>query len=908
MIRFLLNSMFILLCYISNSQTILITGKVEDSTHSPIMLASVSVTHGTASTLTNIDGVFTIPVSFKNNQKQTLTVSIVNYESKVVKIDQSTVQHPITITLNPLINTLDNTIVETSKGASKSITNTPTPIQVYSSHSFTNQGAITLEQALNYAIPSYNATRQTNADLSSTINAFELRNLGSSRTLVLINGKRKNLSAFLFTENGLSKGEGAVDISMLPMMAIKKIEVLPDGACAQYGSDAIAGVLNIILKDSLPNYMGINLFNGVSYKGDGISYGANINSGLSLNKKGFLNYTINFSTAGLTNRATNIDPNADFQEFANTQAPYTLDSVINYLRRTPTGNQIVGNAPTTIIGGLLNGSYPINKTVSLYFMGNYSYKKTQVYGNYRQPYWQQDTNFLVHPVGSYYNGFISYANNYESDFTGSFGIQTHSSSEWDIDISTTIGGNTISTDYLNSLNYSLGKNSPTNFYLGGYGFFQWVINADVVKKLTKFLTLSFGSELRTEKYTITQGDSFSYSGLGANGYPGIYPQNAVISNRYNAGLYGIINFNIANKLIGEVSGRYENYSDFGNALVGKVSLLYKAISHILAIRGSVSNGFKAPTLQQYYFSTIQATFTSNAGVSRQAIYNNYNVITKQLGIPNLKAEKSLDYSIGLTINPINNFHITIDYYNITIRDRVILSSNIVSNDPSSIIYTILQQYNLSSMNFFINTVATNTSGVDINANYNNIIWGRTRWTINWGFNYNRNKNIGSLTVPPILAASGSNLFNRADESFLLTSRPIIKSILGVNFNYNRLNITTTLTYFGKNKFVSTTMPMASNAATDPLSYSYPFVEFMPKVVTDLSLSYEFTKYMELNFVINNLFNVIPQYRLRNIEGYNERDIKNAINFNGRYSITTREGAHFDYNGTGFLTTIKFKIM
>lgn len=212
------------------------------------------------------------------------------------------------------------------------------------------------------------------------------------------------------------------------------------------------------------------------------------------------------------------------------------------------------------------------------------------------------------------------------------------------------------------------------------------------------------------------------------------------------------------------------------------------------------------------------------------------------------------------------------------------------------------------MSFFVNAVNTTTSGVDIVANYSNISWGKTNWGINLGFNYNRNKKLGKIEAPPILATAGANLFSRADESYILTSRPTTKGVVNINFNYRRFFAYLTLTYFGKNKIVNSTLPNASQSADDPNSNLYPYIEFIPKVVTDLSLSYEFTKYLELNFTIKNLFNIIPEYKLFNIQGYNERDIKNAITFNGRIGITTYDGAHFNINGTSFLTTLKFKIL
>jgi len=335
------------------------------------------------------------------------------------------------------------------------------------------------------------------------------------------------------------------------------------------------------------------------------------------------------------------------------------------------------------------------------------------------------------------------------------------------------------------LNLDLGAASPITFKPGGYRFTNIVGNYDISKSLTDNFVIAFGSEIRQETFKIIAGDTASYSGQGANSFPGIRAENASTNSRYNFGAYLDASWDITKEFLIDGTIRGEKYSDFGNAFVWKGSTRYKIAGDKVVLRGSASTGFRAPSLHQIYDQSTQASFVGGT-IQLSGLFNNKSKQAFALGIPSLKPEKSNNYTIGLGLNPVKNLSITLDYYSILIKDRIVYSSAISSNDPNSTLGQILANAGVVQIQFFINGIKTETDGLDFVANYKNIYLGQGKLGINLAGNYTLvNKIVGNPNNPKAIADAGANILSTQIRSLLTESRPKYKGVLGLDYFINK---------------------------------------------------------------------------------------------------------------------------
>lgn len=786
---------------------------------------------------------------------------------------------------------LQEIVITGSRTAPRSNTTTALPIDVISSKDLASTGQATFDKALQYKIPSFNTVQTPVNDATSLLDPYEIRNMGPSRTLILINGKRKNLSSLLYVQTSPGRGETGADISAIPTDAIERVEILRDGASAQYGSDAIAGVMNIILKKNT-NGGSVTVRSGITSEGDGEMLGVSLNNGSEVGDgKGFVNYTVDFSKVSQSNRPGTVDAAGEAADF---EAP--LSDVQAFLAKKPDAGNINGSPETAAAKFLVNGGFDLSEETQLYYNAAYVYKKVNSFANYRTPYWRTLSDypylkdFFGDGTAASYQGYVPTFTGDLNDYNATLGYKSVKNG-WNTDASVTVGGNTQTYTVENSHNRSdlqdanganiYLENSPIAFKPGGTGFNHVVGNLDISKILSDKISIGFGSEIRTETFEVIEGDLASYDGQGADSFAGNLPQNSGKWNRYNLGAYFDLAYDVTEDFLINGTLRYEDYSDFGAATVWKISSRYKFAEDKITLRGSVSTGFRAPTLHQIYTQKSQYSFVAGEGIQVSGIINNVSPQARLIGVPKLDAEKSTNITIGIGAKPSRNFNFTVDYYNIKVKDRIILG-DIVSTPYGDVAW-------------FENSFDSRTSGLDFVSNYSNIVLGEGKL----GFNLSGNITIDNERISPVK----SNNFSETLDALMFTSRPNTKWILGANYEIGKFDFSLNNTYFGKTTFKQAGLD--SNLRT----------EFIPKIVTDLGVNFSATEKLTLSLNVNNLLNVLPEWEFKaeNAAGttlLNDpaqvKNQSNLITFNQRYSQMTYDGFHFSQLGTMFNLSLNYK--
>ncbi|WP_369752286.1 TonB-dependent receptor [Flavobacterium sp. WC2409] len=832
---------------------------------------------------TNIDGAYKIKVK----EGATLVFSYIGFS----KVEKAATGSTVNVVLSEEGGqALDEIVVTGTRTAPRSNTTSALPIDVISSKDLTSTGQATFDKALQYKIPSFNTVQTPVNDATSLLDPYEIRNMGPSRTLILINGKRKNLSSLLYVQTSPGRGETGADISAIPTDAIERVEILRDGASAQYGSDAIAGVMNIILKKST-NGGSVTVRSGMTSEGDGEMLGVSLNNGSTVGDKGFVNYTVDFSKVNQSNRPGTVDAAGEAGDFG-----ASLSDVQAFLAKHPDAGNINGSPETAAAKFLVNGGKELSETSQLYYNAAYVYKKVNSFANYRTPYWRTLSDypylkdFFGNGTPASYQGYVPTFEGDLNDYNGTFGYKS-TKNDWNTDASITVGGNTQTYSVNNSHNRSdiqdengnnvYLENSPISFKPGGTAFNHIVGNLDISKVLSDKISIGFGSEMRTETFEVIEGDKASWDGIGADSFAGNRPENSGKWNRYNLGAYLDVAYDVTKDFLINGTIRYEDYSDFGGATVWKISSRYKFADDKITLRGSVSTGFRAPTLHQIYTQKSQYSFVPGQGIQVSGLINNSSPQARILGIPKLDAEKSTNITVGIGAKPSRNFNFTVDYYNIKVADRIVLGDKVETQ--------------FGTVAWFENSFDSRTSGLDFVANYTNIELG----TGKLAFNLSGNVTIQNERISPVK----SNNFSPTLDALMFTSRPDTKWILGANYEIGKFGFSLNNTYFGKTTFKQDGLD--SNLRT----------EFTPKIVTDLGVSFSATEKLTFSFNANNLLNVLPEWKFKaeNAAGAalladaaQVKNQSNLITFNQRYSRMTYDGFHFSQLGTMFNLSMNYK--
>lgn len=804
---------------------------------------------------------------------------------------------------------LNEVVVTGTRTAPRSNTTSALPIDVLSSKDLTSTGQATFDKALQYKIPSFNTVQTPVNDATSLLDPYEIRNMGPSRTLILINGKRKNMSSLVYTQTSPGRGETGSDISAIPTDAIERVEILRDGASAQYGSDAIAGVMNIILKKNA-SLGSVTLRSGVTSEGDGEMYGVSLNNGSTVGERGFINYTVDFSKVALANRPGRVNADGEVADFG-----ANLADVNAFLALKPDAGNVNGSPETAAAKFLVNGGVNYNENNQMYYNAAYVYKKVNSFANYRTPYWRSvaDMPYLATLFGNgtaaSYQGYVPTFEGDLNDYNATIGYKT-TKNGWNTDVSLTTGGNsqiyTVSNSQNRSFidsngndtqdpgeNFLYGVNTPITFKPGGTSFTHYVGNIDISKNLTDQLSLGFGSEFRTENFEIFEGDLASYTGnrSGADSFQGNTPENSGKFNRYNLGAYLDLAYDVTEDFLINGTVRYEDYSDFGSATVWKASTRYKFNEDKVTLRASLSTGFRAPSLHQIYTQKSQSSFVPGQGIVVQGLVNNVSSAARANGVPKLDSENSTNFTAGIGLKPNKNFNLTIDYYDIKVEDRIVLGNPIRFSAT-----------NTSA--FFVNGIDSRTSGIDLVMGYKNLMVGAGKMGFNLSGNYTlRNEIDGPVKNPASVVAVNQSVIDATQEALLFTSRPEFKAIGGVEYEIGKFGLTLNNTLFGPTQFKNAGM---SNDLR---------VEFLTKMVTDLGVTFTATDKLTLALNVNNILNVLPewQFKAENAAGAailnnpaQTRNQFNLVTFNGRYSQMTYDGYHFSQLGTMFNLSLNYK--
>ena len=773
---------------------------------------------------------------------------------------------------------LSAVIVTGTRSDSRTESSSLTPIDVVSAKVLQQTGTNDLPTALARIIPSLNFPRPAAADTADSQRPAQLRGLSPDQVLVLVNGKRWHSGAILLNNGVIGRGSQSVDLNTIPLSAIDHIEVLRDGASAQYGSDAIAGVINIILKKGAKGG-DVEVSGGQYSAGDGRQWQGSADFGIPLSDdKGWLRLTVQSGNEDYTNRAA-----------PDTRAGYTGLGV-NYRQGDPAVHD------TNL---LLNTQYDITPDVQFYAFGHFGRRQTTSPAFFRYGTNAPKPNNAL--VGDLYpNGFLPLEHADSTDQSLVTGLRG-TIDGWRWDLSGNFGRNRVSYETQNSLNYAYLQDfgsTPTTFDDGILTAAQEAVDLDIAKDLSPSwlpnpVTVAFGAEYLRQTYSIDAGSLPSWyvgtSGVsgGAQGFAGWQPANAVDASRQDVAEYLDLETNLTDRLGVSAAVRHEHYNDFGNTTSGSLAGRFDFTDRF-ALRASASTGFRAPSLGQQYFSQISSLFyaAGNSAGLPTGIYNSGLVpvdsqIARLLGSQPLKPEKSENFTFGAVWNPTDALTLSADIYQIDIQNRIALSGAISTSAPSVVSYLAangISNLNYSSLNYFTNAADTRTRGVDFVGTYLADFGNAGTLSTTLSANYNQNKVTQVKANPAVLENLGVNFvrLNRQDiEGYLANSTPRSKLIISELYNVGNWGVTATLTRYGS--YTSYVSSLASyNVATGVVDQT-----FSPKWLLDLAVNYR----------LNNwTFTVGADDAL---DTYPDRNIANNSN-NGTLPYSTF--SPFGYNG------------
>ncbi|WP_396194280.1 TonB-dependent receptor plug domain-containing protein [Flavobacterium sp.] len=765
-------------------------------------------------------------------------------------------------------NELQEIKIVGSRNSKRTVVNSAVPIDIIDVKSVTTQsGKLEINELLQYAAPSFNANKQSGSDGADHVDPATLRGMGPDQTLVLINGKRRHQSSLINLFGTRGRGNTGTDLNAIPATAIKRIEILRDGAAAQYGSDAIAGVINIVLNDNVDELTGTISYGAYSTNADGNFPAGTPNTGnnfLDTNADGnkladgrsFDGNSIKVTT----NYGTKI---GDKGGFANFTAEYinkdkTLRPGFDFRRG-------FGEASIEGFNFFMNAAIPVSENAKFYAFGGRNFRDTDAYAFTRN----NPSPRIVTDI--YPNGFTPRITSLIVDNSISAGFRTKTASGWNVDISNTFGKNLFHYFIKGTLNASLEEASPTEFDAGGHTLSQNTVNLDLSKNYDNVLNgfnLAFGAEYRTEQFTIFAGEEGSYATYdvngqpitdplnqtipndpvtgdprpgGAQGFPGYSPDNVVNRSRSNVSLYADGELDVNENLMISSALRFENYSDFGSTLNGKLAARLKTAGNV-NFRGSISSGFRAPSLAQIYYN-LRFTNFSSTGASEILLSPNNSPVTQAFGIGKLNEEKAINGSLGFTAS-YGDFTATIDGYMVNVKDRIVLTGYF---DASAL------NIGVDQAQFFVNGVDTKTTGLDVVIS----------WKKKFGDNSFGATLVGNINNMKVDAVNNGTLdeqtfFGEREKAFLLASAPDNK--FGLNLNYARkwFDAGLAFTRFSEVKLLDYQMyedvadygsfANQIKAATDTYGV---------KIVTDLTFGFNLSKNTKLVMGSNNLFNVYP---------------------------------------------------
>ncbi|WP_165741297.1 TonB-dependent receptor [Pseudoalteromonas sp. Z1A6] len=799
-----------------------------------------------------------------------------------------------------------------SRRLGRTVEDSAVPIDIIGADALKNSGFTETNALLSSLLPSFNFPQASLTDGSDHVRPAQLRGLAPDHTLVLVNGKRRHSNALLNLNGSTGRGSSSVDLNAIPANAIARIEVLRDGAAAQYGSDAIAGVINIVLKSAssggsvaaiyganVTEMDGVPQLKSVSEGSDGnlafteggdrsLTDGQTLtlqgNMGFELGDNGFLNISTEYRDRHSTNRS-DYDQRENYARIDDGSVDGALDPRELTVNRY---NHNFGNGDVEDFSMFYNAGYQLTNEVDLYSFGSYSKREGEGGGFYRRA---SDSRNIeeVYP-----DGFLPVITSDIDDFSLAFGAKGFVS-EWNYDVSAVYGQDAFEFGVINSLNTSYGPTSQTSFDAGTLTYDQLTLNVDFSREvdvsfLESSVNVAVGAEYRREGYQIDAGEEASYAqgtfgpggavtdpidgpfgAAGAQVFPGFTPESEGDNSRHNVSLYIDLETYLTDDWNLAVAARYEDYSDFGDTLNGKIATRY-SLTEDLALRASVSTGFRAPSLQQQYFTSVATVFVDGEPTETGTFAPSSDV-AKALGSPGLDAEEATNYGVGFTWSTDFNFSLSVDYYQILIDDRIVLSNNL----SGAAIEQLLEGTGANQGRFFLNAIDSKTRGVDVVASYNVATDGYGDVAFNLGYNYGKNEVTDIIDPPAELQGAGfdqDNLFSGNELRRFEVSTPRNKYNLSATWTNDDIRTTLRTTRYGETQ--------------DPSDIPERNEVLKPKWITDLDVAYSLSETVSLSLGANNIFDVYPDATRENVDDVTTFSRLFAYSsfspygFNGRY--------------------------
>lgn len=783
-------------------------------------------------------------------------------------------------------------VVTGSRFGSRIVTESATPIDLIPGTELARGGQLQLQSALKTMVPSFSVATPAAAGALDFTSAPSLRGLGPGEVLVLVNGKRRHSTGVLNTNNQIGRGDVGYDLSTIPVAAIGRIEVLRDGASAQYGADAIAGVINLVLDKSLGGTASI--MTGTTTEGDGEVIETNGSYGFPLGEDGVLRASVRIQDRKTSNRAL---PDTRQQYFGSNGTVAASSLYGSGTGLTPSNGTLdpreatierntyrLGDTPFLSKAIFLNAEKPVTESVKAYAFGGFSQLRGQSYGFARRAA-QDETLRALYP-----DGFTPLMNVELENSSLAAGARGQDLYGFDWDLSTQYGVSKVDMGRSNTANVSLGMATPTSDYYGGTRFGQWTTNLDLSRQIELAgapLKVAFGLEFRKEYFEETAGSVNSYQNggativggpnagkpapIGTQPSPGNTPLDASNNQRRSKAIYGELERDLTEQWMLSGAARYEHFSDFGGSATFKLATRY-ALTPDLALRGSVSTGFRAPSLAQSFTSTSSIAFVNGVPVSQRQTPVN-NPIAQALGATDLEPEESRNVSVGAVWSS-GKLTISGDVYRIAIDDRLAMSS-LFQDARITARLASLGYAGINGVSFMTNAIDTVTNGVDITSSYRMPLanWGTLLLTASG--NYNETEIDRIAAAPSALTALGitTPLYDLTQQVRLSEASPKTKLVLGMNWKKDNWTVNLSTTRYGEVSAVALTNLNPAQIAVltpgydvrlVPVSATSPNSQvvqtFGAKFITDMNVSYQLGK-ANLSAGVNNLFNVYPDKNL-----------------------------------------------
>lgn len=759
-----------------------------------------------------------------------------------------------------------------SRLSQRTATDGTAPVDIITAEDLRATGITETARALQYAVPSFNFPSSSITDGSDAVRPASLRGLSPDHTLVLVNGKRRHSSALVHLNGTTGRGSSNVDLNAIPISAIQRIEVLRDGAAAQYGSDAIAGVINIVLRNQ-DQGGDVTVTGGQTYEGDGEQVKVQGSTGFRIGQVGALTLSAEYHNKNRTNRA-GLDPRQQYPllpDGSEDPREETFDRLSHH----------VGDADFENIALFANFTYQLANG-ELYSFGGISERTSKSGAFYRRAV--DDRNLIdVYP-----DGFLPTLAPETSDASIITGYRL-GLGQWDADFSIGYGESLFEYHVENSLNASMGPSSPREFFAGGLRtselnlsaeltrFFQFYNNSDIA--------LAIGVNFRENDYKIRAGDEASYfnggfegRAAGSQGFTGFTPDSQVTESRNNTGVYIELENALTDAFQWGAALRYEDYSDFGDNISWKLSGRYQ-FNDQFAVRATTNTGFRAPSVQQLYFTNISTLFVNRDGElvpEQSGTFNNLSDVAQSLEIGALQPEESQSFSLGAVWNGDNGLSVTLDAFQIDIDDRIILSSSLIPSD-SPAVASALADAGADNARFFINAVDTTTRGVDlvIAQQFELADLGSLRAQVAYGYNRTR---INDVQLPEILGGLESRLFDNVERTRMTRSVPQHTGNIGLTHTLGPWRTHLAVSYFGD-------YVLENNAGVR--------TTFSGKWITDISTQYTFNDRWSARAGVQNLFDVYPD----------EQRPENQ--FNGIF-VYPNTNAPFGFNGGSYFAELTYR--